>query len=59
MRVKKFIYLFFSGRPVVTEIWSLDVNDDAVNMKIAEPQLAGYGPYPVLFLVDSNFCIKK
>ena len=42
-----------------TEIWSLDVNDDTVNMKIAEPNLKDYMYYPELFIVDSNFCTKK
>ena len=42
-----------------TEIWLLDENDDTVNVKIAEPNLQGYKYYPELFIVDSDFCIKK
>ena len=42
-----------------TEIWSLDENDDTVNMKIAEPNLNNYYAYPELFIVDSDFCTKK
>ena len=42
-----------------TEIWSLDENDDTVNMKIADPNLKNYWYYPVLFIVDSDFCTKK
>ena len=42
-----------------TEIWSLDENDDTVNMKIAEPNLDEYSYYPELFIVDSDFCTKK
>ena len=41
-----------------TEIWSLDENDDTVNMKIAEPNLNNYDYYPELFMVDSDFCTK-
>ena len=42
-----------------TEIWSLDGNDNTMNMKIAEPTLEDYAHYPELFIVDSDFCIKK
>ena len=42
-----------------TEIWSLDENDDTVNMKIAEPNLDEYSYYSELFIVDSDFCTKK
>ena len=42
-----------------TEIWSLDENDESVNMKNAEPSLTYYGVYPELFIVDSDFCTKK
>ena len=42
-----------------TEIWSLNENDDTVNMKIAEPNLKDYYGYPELFIVDSDFCTKK
>ena len=42
-----------------TEIWSLDENDNTINLKIAEPNLTNYGYYPELFIVDPDFCIKK
>ena len=42
-----------------TEIWSLDGNDDHVNIQIAEPNLNNYRYYPEMFLVDSDFCTKK
>ena len=42
-----------------TEIWSLNENDDTVNVKIAEPNLRDYQYYPELFIVDSDFCTKK
>lgn len=42
-----------------TEIWSLDENDNTVNMKMAEPDLSLYVYYPELFIVDSDFCTKK
>ena len=42
-----------------TEIWTLDENDDTINMKIAEPTLDNYAYYPELFIVDSDFCTKK
>ena len=42
-----------------TEIWSLDENDDTVNMEIAEPNLKNYQFYPELIIVDSDFCTKK
>ena len=38
-----------------TEIWSFE-DDDAVNMKIAEPTLTAYECYPILFVVPSDFC---
>ena len=38
-----------------TEIWSFE-DDDAVNMKIAEPTLTAYECYPELFVVPSDFC---
>ena len=41
------------------EVWILDDNEDTINMKIAEPKLANYSWYPELFIVDSDFCIKK
>ena len=40
-------------------MWSLDENDDTVNMKIADPNLKDYYFYPELFIVDSDFCTKK
>ena len=49
-----FFYLFSK-----TEIWSLDENDDAVTIKIAEPNLNVYGYSPELFIVDSDFCTNK
>lgn len=52
---KMCIYLFFSK----TEIWSLNENNDAVNIKITEPVLNHYATYPELFIVDSDFCTKK
>ena len=62
----KFFYLIIleglSGKNYFfskTEIWSIDENDDTVNMKIAEPNLIDYGLYPELFIVDSDFCAKK
>ena len=42
-----------------TEIWSLDENDNTVNMKLAEPKLREYKYYPELFVVPSNFCTKN
>ena len=42
-----------------TEIWTLDGNDDTINIKIAEPNLNNYVDYPELFIVDSDFCTKK
>ena len=42
-----------------TEVWTLDENDDTINMKIAEPTLNNYSLYPELFIVDSDFCTKK
>ena len=42
-----------------TEIWSLDENDNTINMKIADPNLKNYPFYPELFIVDSDFCTKK
>ena len=42
-----------------TEIWSLDQNDNTINMKIADPKLYFYYSHPELFIVDSDFCIKK
>ena len=42
-----------------TEIWTLDENDDTINMKIAEPSLYYYADYPELFIVDSDFCTQK
>ena len=42
-----------------TEVWTLDENDDTINMKIAEPTLDSYFWYPELFSVDSDFCTKK
>ena len=42
-----------------TEIWSMDDEDDTVNMKIADPILNNYRVYPELFIVDSDFCTKK
>ena len=42
-----------------TEVWTLDENDDTINMKIAEPTLDNYAYYPELFIVDSDFCTKK
>ena len=42
-----------------TEIWSLDENDNTINMKIAEPNLTNYRWYPELFTVDSDFCTKN
>ena len=51
---KQKVYLFSK-----TEIWSLDKNDNPVNVKIAEPDLYRYELYPELFIVDSDFCIKK
>ena len=49
------LYQFLSK----TEIWSLDDNDDTVNMKLGEPSLYNYRYYPELFIVDSDFCTKK
>ena len=42
-----------------TEIWTLDETDNTVYVKIAEPNLNNYDLYPELFIVDSDFCIKK
>ena len=52
--MKNITYLFSE-----TEIWSLDDEDDTVNMKIADPKLNNYRLYPELFIVDSDFCTKK
>ena len=52
--VKIFIYLLSK-----TEVWTLNENDDTINMKIAEPTLSNYAYYPVLFIVDSDFCTNK
>ena len=52
--MKKMIDLFSE-----TEIWSLDETDNTVYVKIAEPNLNDYRMYPELFIVDSDFCIKK
>ena len=41
-----------------TEIWSLDENDNIVNLKIAEPKLSAY-EIPELFIVVSDFCSKN
>ena len=49
------MYLLFSP----TEIWSFDDVDNAITMKMAEPILFGYYSYPELFIVDSDFCVKK
>ena len=43
-------------RFVKTEIWSLDNNDDVVNIKVAEPEIEDYVYHPELFLVPSDFC---
>ena len=51
---RSFIYLFSK-----TEIWLLDENNDITNGKIAEPSLASYNYFPELFIVDSDFCVKK
>ena len=48
-----------AGEMSKTEIWSLDDNDDYINIQIAEPNLNNYRFYPELFLVDSDFCTKK
>ena len=50
----KLIYIFSE-----TEIWSVDNQDNATTMKIAEPYLQDYAHYPELFIVDSDFCVKK
>ena len=42
-----------------TEIWSLDENDNAKNVKMAEPYLKDYRTYPELFVVASDFCTKN
>ena len=42
-----------------TEIWSLDENDNMVNLKIADPNLSDYSWFPELFIVNSDFCVKK
>ena len=42
-----------------TEIWSIDENDNTVNMKIAEPFLKDYYGTPELFIIDSDFCTEK
>ena len=42
-----------------TEIWSLDENDNAKNVKMAEPYLKDYRTYPELFVVASDFCNKN
>ena len=55
-RVKSTLLIYLLSE---TEIWSLDENDDTVNMKIAEPNLNNYVFYPELFIVDSDFCTKK
>ena len=57
--VKKKISIYLRNFPLATEIWSLDKIDNTVSMKIAEPKLQGYSSFPELFIVDSNFCIKK
>ena len=49
-----FIYLLSK-----TEVWTLDENDDTINMKVAEPNLNRYYYYPELFIVDSDFCTKN
>ena len=41
------------------EVWSIDAEDDTVNMKIAGPDLYQYQEYPELFIVDSDFCTKN
>ena len=52
--VRMFIYLLSK-----TEVWTLDENDDTINMKVAEPNLNRYYYYPELFIVDSDFCTKN
>ena len=42
-----------------TEIWSVNDNDNTVNMKIAEPELDRYEDFSALFIVASDFCSKK
>ena len=42
-----------------TEIWSLNENNDTINMNVADPILSDYEYYPELFIVDSDFCTKK
>ena len=42
-----------------TEIWPLDEINNIASMKNAEPYLKGYHYYPELFIVESDFCIKK
>ena len=42
-----------------TEIWSHDEKDDAVSIKIADPNLNNYAWYSQLFIVESDFCTKK
>ena len=38
---------------------TFDGNDDAVSIEVADPNLDSYSFYPKLFIVDSNFCVKK
>ena len=46
----------FRNNFLSTEIWSIDDNDNTVNMKVAEPELNHYYYYPELFLVPFDFC---
>ena len=41
-----------------TEVWSLDDEDNTVNMKVADPKLNDYSYWPELFVVPSDFCTK-
>ena len=40
----------------MTEILTLDVNNEISGVTEAEPKLWQYSFYPELFLVDANFC---
>ena len=56
---KKFFLISFKIFFSSTEIWSMDNNDNSVNVKVAEPILSYYAYYPELFLVPSDFCSRN
>ena len=57
-RLVKIFFLLPSKCFLSTEIWSMDDNQNNINIKVTEPDLYNYAGYPELFLVPSDFCSK-